>query len=122
MKKEFYYNNRKIRTSEHDYTHALINTRTGECIGCRTSYKACESFMNTELNTTRRYIANLERRLEAIKEGKSYYNSEFKKGQWTKYAIHPTETVEQAEELLNKTKDRLARLVRDWKIVELEVR
>ena len=120
---KFYYNGKLIRTSKnHQYTHAVIYEPTNECIGCRTSYEACLSFLNGEINGARQQVENAQRKIDAINNGRTHYI--YKDGRKEfRYPITETGAYKMsAEEWLECAKQYLDKVQNAWKIVELEMR
>ena len=119
---KFYYNNELIRTSKnHEYTHAVINVETGGCKGCRTSAKACESIISSELRAYKESIENCEERIEALKSGRPWYYETFR-GRIYKEALRKDHTIEQQEERIESLKKTMEYIRNNWQIVELERR
>ena len=119
---KFYYNNELIRTSKnHEYTHAVINVETGGCKGCRTSAQACESIISSEIKHHKDYIANLEKKINAIKSGKPYYYETFH-GRDYRIPIKQSDTAEEAQERIESLKESMEYIRKNWQIVELERR
>lgn len=120
---KFYYNDQLIRTSKnHQYTHALIDQKTNNCIGCRTSYEACVALLNSSLNSVYESIENAHRKLEAIENGRPTY---FIKDGRKEYRV-PTANSETAlsstKEWIDMENRRLNEIKNQWTIVELEAR
>lgn len=119
---KFYYNNKLIRTSKsHNYTHAVINQTTGNCLGCRTSYSACESLINSEVNAYYQGIENGHKAIEALEAGKAgYYAKEGRKSWYIKF--EEGRTVQFYRELIQGNRKALKNISDNWIIVELECR
>ena len=119
---KFYYNNKLVRTSKnHEYTHAIIDMKSGECIGCRTSYEACQSFINTELNGLRRNIENSRRKIKALEAGKTYYIVQEARRSW-RHDFTERDTVGNSLDWIKRCEEMIADWGTNWQIVELEAR
>ena len=121
---KFYYQDKLIRTSKnHNYTHAVIDTRTGKCLGCRTSMEACESIITTEINRFLRGIHSNEERIKALEAGKSgYYIKDGKRTYWHKFGSSPYDTIEKSHENIDSYRKMIESIRQNWQIVELECR
>ena len=119
---KFYYQDKLIRTSKnHNYTHAVINTKTGACVGCRTSEQACQSLINSEVNRYYQGIENGHKAIDALEAGKAgYYSKDGRKSWYIKFDSRLT--VEYYKEHIQVSRQSLKYISDNWKIVELECR
>lgn len=123
---KFYYNNELIRTSKnHEYTHAVIDTQTGRCLGCRTSAQACESIISSEISRHMSCIEDENKMLKALESGKRSYRTSYRTRNgmrsWTEN-IDPKITIEQINEWIDSRNESINYIRNNWKIVELERR
>ena len=119
---KFYYNGQLIRTSKsHEYTHAVIDTLTGECKGCRVGKDKAEAIISSEIASHEKYIANYKSAIKAMESGKSGYYA--KEGRHTYYHKIPIDrTVDKYREWIEWNRKYIDSVKADWKVVELEVR
>ena len=118
---KFYYNDKLVRTSSHAYTHAVIDTQTGELIGCRTSKKNAESIISSEISRCMTGIKNSESHLKAIQQGKRLYRYKYgRKYSWEK--VEKEDSVETCQRFLDGFKKHIEYVENNWKVVELEAR
>lgn len=117
---KFYYNGKLVRTSKtHHYTHAVINTKTGKAVGCRSSREAAEAIIASEINWRNDVIANYERAVKAIEKGETWYTE--REGRKS-YRMRVSRTAEEYKAFAEQTAERQKEILRDWKVVELEER
>ena len=69
---KYYYNDRLIRTSNHVYTHAVLD-ENGKCVACRNGLEAAISARHAESSFDRSAIKDYEDAIKALKAGRTYY-------------------------------------------------
>ena len=98
---KYYYNGKLVRTSDHIYTHAVIDTTTGKTVACRNGLSKAEAARIDELRWTRSSIKYYEDMLKAMRAGRDHFF--YKIGKCTERSkIADDMTVEKAE---NKISD-----------------
>ena len=75
MANKYYYNGKLVRTSDHIYTHAVLNEK-GEVIACRPSFEKASNVITSEVSKAKKAINENNKGIEARKAGKD--------GFWTK--------------------------------------
>ncbi len=116
---KLYYDGKLIRTSKnHEYTHAVIDTETGSCLGCGTSLENAQAILNQNINEYETEINNCDLGLKAISENKTYYYPIVKGKSRKSDIILSAETYIR---LMNEYESTLKRVKRH-KVVELECR
>lgn len=100
---KYYYNGQLVRTSDHVYTHAVIDTKTGKAIACRNGAEAAEAAKNAELSSARSNIKYFEDMIKAMKAGQNHFS--YKIGRCTARArIADDMTIEKAENKIEQLK------------------
>ena len=118
---KYYYNDTLIRTSDHSYTHAVIDTKTGKAVACRNGIAAAESARNAEVSFERGNIKYYENMIKAMKAGRSYFF--YKIGRCTdKARIADDMTVEKAENRIREIKAWIEQRLNELIIVPIEAR
>ena len=119
---KFYYLGKLMRTSKnHMYTHAVVDMRTGECIGCRANEENAHAIIRTELSQCERSIANCRSAIKALRDGKSgYYEKEGRRTWYNRFS--PSTTEERYTTSIERIEQYMDRIKRDWCVVELEAR
>lgn len=119
---KFYYNGQLIRTSKnHIYTHAVIDTTTGGCKGCRKDKATAEAVISSEVAYYENQIKNYESAIKALKSGKSgYYAKDGRHTYFSRFSANIT--VEKYTEWINWRRDYINSVKANWKVVELEAR
>lgn len=119
---KFYYNDKLIRTSKnHTYTHAVINTETGSCVGCRTSKEACESLIRSEISRYNESIENAIDKIKSLEAGKAgHFVKDGRRKLYIKF--DKNDSVEETEKWLASYKDSIEYINANYKVVELEAR
>lgn len=114
---KFYYKDKLVRTSNHNYTHAVMNG--DKCEGCRTSFKKALAIKTQKLNSINTEYKDMLRAIKAIEEGKSFYWSRFR-GKEYKHEL--TGDKKHYEKSLHYYADKYIKVERDWIVVQLECR
>lgn len=100
---KYYYDGKLVRTSDHVYTHAVIDTKTGKAIACRNGAEAAEAAKNAELSYARSDIKYFEDMIRAIKAGQNHFYHKI--GRCTARAkIADDMTIEKAENKIEQLK------------------
>lgn len=117
---KFYYNGTLVRTSKnHEYTHAVINTVSGGCMGCRVGKDKAEAIISTEVAQYEKRIANYKSAIKALEDGKSgYYAKEGRHTYFNKFS--PDSTVEKYRERIEWCREYIDKVKANWQVVELE--
>ncbi len=121
MKHRYYYNGNLVRTSEREYTHAVINNQTGRLVACSGSERLAQNVKSSAESECRRGIRNAEAAYKALVAGKSYYREEYGRRTYP-VKFHPDDTPEGMQTWKAEVQARLEHIQRDWAIVELEKR
>lgn len=117
---KFYYNGQVIRTSKtHVYTHAVINTNTGECKGCRSNRKGAEQIISSEISAQKSNIEDVKAQIKALEQGKRIYRCKCGK---RSYYEKIWNSKKELEEWLAAYENRIKNVTENWKVVELEAR
>lgn len=119
---KFYYNGKLIRTSKsHTYTHAVIDTVTGGCKGCRASKETAEAIISTEVAYYEKKIGNYKNAVKALQNGKSgYYAKDGRRTYYSKFSADST--VERYNEWIGWDRNYINSVKANWQVVELEAR
>ena len=118
---KYYYNGRLVRTSAHDYTHAVIDDETGKVLGCRANRAGAESIKSAAINERFRGLENTTRLLKAIRAGKSCYKvTEGRRSYYERVTAEDTE--ESCLEYFGWLTEKIEHIRAHWQIVELEKR
>ena len=119
---KYFYNGQLIRkTKKADYTHAIIRLKDNGVMGLRSSLKAAEAFVRDYARLEKQWLDNLERMLQAVREGKSTY-SNFSYGVTTTDRIPAGYTEDVILQKIEETSKRWSDIVsgKTYKVVELE--
>lgn len=118
---KYYYNGKLVRTSEHAYTHAVIDTKTGKAVACRNGLRNAESARQSELSLTRGDIKYYEDMIKAMKAGRSHFFC--KSGRCTvKHKIADNMTIEKAERKITELKGWIDKRLGELIVVPLETK
>lgn len=118
---KYYYNDKLIRTSDHVYTHAVIDTKTGKAVACRNGIEQAEAARYAELSFSRGSIRYYEDMIRAMKAGREYFFH--KVGRMTeKHKISENMTVESAEKRIADIKAWIEQRMSELIIVPIEAR
>lgn len=119
---KFYYNGQLVRTSKnHEYTHAVINTANGGCMGCRVGKDKAEAIISTEVAHYEKKISNYTNAIKAMESGKSgYYCKDGRHTYYTKFSADST--IEQYRQWIEWNRDYINKVKTNWQVVELEAR
>lgn len=119
---KFYYNGQLVRTSKsHEYTHAVIDTITGGCKGCRVGKDKAEAIISTEVAYYEKKINNYTNAIKAMKNGKNGYYA--KDGRHTYFRKFSSDsTIERYNEWIEWNRNYINSVKANWKVVELEAR
>ena len=120
---KFYYNGKLIRTSKcHIYTHAVIDTATGRCEGCRADKKNAESIISSEISRHQKGIEDCKRCINAVNQGKKGVRF-YERNGWSWFRkFEEDDTVEHFEKWIKSHDENIERIKQNWKVVELEAR
>lgn len=114
---KYYYEGKLIRTSNHIYTHAVIDSK-GKCVACRNGYENAVKAKNAERSN--KAIKEANDAINALKAGRKYYF--YKIGQFSyKYTFKANDTIEKYQGVIERAND-WNKIVDSWQIVELEAR
>lgn len=101
---KYYYNGKLIRTSDHIYTHAVIDTKTGKAIACRNGLDKAEAAKMDETRLTRNDIRDLNEKIKALKAGRDrYWVKCGRRGMWVR--ISEKSTIENCEEHIKRCEE-----------------
>ena len=101
---KYYYNGELIRTSDHIYTHAVIDTKTGKAVACRNGLDKAEAAKLDETRLARSDIRDLNEKIKAIKAGKNkFWVKVGRTGMWCK--ISEKCTVQDCENSIKRCED-----------------
>ena len=118
---KFYYNGKLIRSSEHAYTHAVINIETGMCEGCRTSEQAARSIISQAINRELAEITNCKSAIKALESGKKYYT--VKIGRRTcPIKLDKDDSIKLYEDYMKASEKFIEAIKQYWRVVELEAK
>lgn len=118
---KYYYNGNLVRTSDHTYTHAVIDTKTGKAIACRNGADKAEAARQDELRLSRGDIKYYQDMIKAIKNGRSHFF--YKIGKMTeKTKINDDMTIEKAEQRITEIKGWIEKRLNELVVVPLEFR
>ena len=114
---KYYYNGKLMRTSNHVYTHAVIDNN-GKCVACRNGYANAVKAKNAERSD--KAIREANNAINALKAGRSYYF--FKIGQCSyKHTFEAKDTIERYQGVIERANE-WNKVVDSWQIVELEAK
>lgn len=118
---KYYYNGKLVRTSDHTYTHAVLDTKTGEAVACRNGIEKAESARQSEMSLARGDIKYFEDMIKAMKAGRNYFF--YKIGRCTEKAkIADDMTIEKAERRITDLKGWIDKRLSELIIVPLETK
>lgn len=121
-KMKFYWNGTLVRTSEsHEYTHAVIDTKTGRVIGCRSSLAAAISLKSSEISGHQKGVEYDLAAILAKQNGKTYIMVKGGRGYTYKWSLKG-ETVESLRADIEFHERRISYVESNWNVVELERR
>lgn len=122
MKNKYYYQGVLVRTSDHEYTHAVISTNgeftKGKLVGCRTSEQAARQIISSEISGYMNSIRNCEEAIKALKAGKTGYWAKEGRRSYP-YRFLASDTIEKYERALERTQRGMEYIETYWKVVEL---
>lgn len=118
MANKYFYNGKLVRTSEHIYTHAVLNEK-GELVGCRPSYDKAHNIITSKIAEANSFVKEYKSLLKAISEGRKTY--EFKVGNRRIIAPVRYTDVNEINGWIDGLYERIA-TISSWTIVELECR
>ena len=118
---KYYYNGQLVRTSEHTYTHAVIDTKTGKAVACRNGADKAETARNAEMSLYRGDIRWYEEMIKAMKKGhrKFIYKA---RGLQEIHNIADDMTIEKAERRIAELKEWIDKRMSELVVVPLEAR
>lgn len=120
-KVQYYYNGKLIRTSDHTYTHAVIDTKTGKAVACRNGLDKAESARNAEVSLERGNIKYYEDMIKALKAGRNYFF--YKIGRCTEKArIDDGMTIEKAETRIDEINAWIEKRMNELVIVPIDAK
>ena len=120
MANKYYYNGKLVRTSEHEYTHAVFNKK-GQLVGCRPSYEKAMSMITSEVSKARTEIENIESAIKAVRNGKNTYELKYNR-KTINVKLEGWMTMEKLVEHLEAMRRWEAEIPQWYSIVELERR
>lgn len=118
---KFYYNGKLVRTSTHNYTHAVINTKNGNVVGCRTSEDAAQKVISSEISQYRTGIQNTMSLMRALEQGKKSYLVKVGHRSFME-RITESHSIQRCQEWIESNEKQIEYIRKNWKVVELEVR
>ena len=119
MKTRYYYNGKLIRTSDHVYTHAVLDNE-GKCVACRNGLEQAMRAKEAEKTFAKNGIRDCEAAIKALEAGKSYYFYKLGRCQY-KYRFEETDTIQKYKEHIAIYQARIAE-VDAYQVVELEAK
>ena len=117
-KYSYYYEEQLIRTSDHEYTHAVLD-QTGKCIACRNGLQNAEKALNEVRRPYMVDIKNLNEKLAAIKDGRIYYTLKYGRNSWH-VKLQTEDTEASVRGRITDLQNQLGFINRHYRIVELE--
>lgn len=116
---KYYYNEKLIRTSDHEYTHAVIDMTTGKCKGCRGSEDKAMAIKAAEISKYEARITGCHKQIKALAEGKTFWYC--KQGR-NIFKTTIRRTKEELEQMIEDNQKYIDSIEQDWQIVKLEAR
>lgn len=121
---KYYYNNQLVRTSKKDYKFAMIQEIDGQIVGasCSATKEGASKMLNRlYADMYEREFEILNAKLNAIKNGRSYYMSNVGRASY-KIDIKDTDTIEQVENRIKELREEAKQFLETTSVVELEIR
>ena len=116
---KYYYGGKLVRTSDHVYTHAVLDTTSGKVVACRNGADKAEAARVAELSLCRGDIKYYEEMIKAMKKGREYFI--YTIGRATEKAkIAEDMTVEKAEQRIEELKAWIEKRLSELAVVPLE--
>ena len=118
---KYYYNGELVRTSDHTYTHAVLDTKTGKVIACRNGADKAELARVAEVSLARGDIRYYDEMIRAMKLGRRYffYNVGRMK---EKTEIDEAMTIEKAYQRIDQLRAWIEKRLSELVVVPLEAR
>ena len=117
---KFYYNGELVRTSKtHHYTHAVIDSNNGRCIGCCSRLDLALKLRDSEISEVATGIENCKRAIKALEEGKKYYRCKAGNREYTEKTYY---SIDEWKRFMKNDEEKLEYKTKYFKVVELEER
>lgn len=116
VKAKYYYNGKLVRTSAHEYTHAVLNDK-GDCVACRGSYDKALSVKMQYVNELRRNATHNRKCAEAKRADKR--TMIVKNGRGRSYPVTLDQTPEVYEISAAHDEAHADRIMETWQVVAL---
>lgn len=116
---KYYYNGKLVRTSDHEYTHAVIDMSTGKCKGCRASEEKAMAIKAEEIGKYEARITGCLKQIKALEEGKTFWYCKYGRDTF-KTPIRMSKA--ELEQMMADIQKDIDRIGQSWQIVKLEAK
>ena len=122
---KYYYQGILVRTSEHNYTHAVINTDgdfvKGKLISCSGSELNARKVIQRAISEKESNIRFSKDAIKALRAGKSGFMAKYGNRSYP-YRFDPNDTIESHTQWMESYQRSIDYIQKYWKVVELEKR
>ena len=112
---KYYIDGKLVRTSDHIYSHAVINTKNGKVIGCRANEQNAQAIITSAIHAQEVNIRNAKSHINAILNGKKTYK--VIDGRKSYYDSIGNETAEEVEKWMNTYEAAIEGIRKNWDVL-----